>query len=95
MLVIAAVIKVNEGKGEEFEKGFRLLRAKVLKDPGAIAYVLHRSVDDPCKYLFYEKYENEEAFKYHTSTEHFKSFFQKMGPIMKGSPEISHYQEVV
>jgi quinol monooxygenase YgiN len=95
MLVIAAVVMVKKGKGEEFEKGFRPLRAKVLKDPGAIAYVLHRSVDDPCKYLFYEKYENEEAFKYHTSTEHFKAFFKKMEPVMQGPPEITHYQEVV
>jgi quinol monooxygenase YgiN len=95
MIVIAAIIKVNEGKGDEFEKGYRSLRAKVLKDPGAIAYILHRSVDDPCKFFFYEQYENEEAVKYHSSTEHFKSFFQKMGPIMKGPPEISYYKEVV
>ena len=94
MIVIAAVIKVHEGKGDEFEKGYRPLRAKVLKDPGAISYVLHRAVDDPCKFFFYEQYENEEAVKYHSSTEHFKSFFQKMGPIMKGPPEISYYKEV-
>jgi quinol monooxygenase YgiN len=95
MIVIAAVIKVNEGKGDEFEKDYPALRAKVLKDPGAITYVLHRAVDDPCKFFFYEQYENEEAMKYHTSTEHFKSFFQKMGPIMKGPPEICYYKEVV
>jgi quinol monooxygenase YgiN len=95
MLIIAAVIKVHEGKGEEFEKEFRQLQPRVLKDPGAIAYVLHRSVDDPCRFFFYEKYESSEAIKYHTSTEHFKGFFQKMGPIMIGKPEISVYQEVV
>ncbi len=95
MVVIAAVIQVNQGKGEEFEKGFRQLQPKVLKDPGAIAYILHRSVNDPCKFFFYEKYESDEAVKYHTSTEHFKAFFQKMGPIMKGKPEITYYQEVV
>ena len=93
-VVIAAVIRVNEGKADEFEKGFRQLQPKVLKDPGAIAYTLHRCVDDPCKFFFYEKYEDDAAVKFHTSTEHFKSFFQKMGPIMKGKPEITYYKEV-
>jgi quinol monooxygenase YgiN len=94
MVVIAAVIRVNEGKGAEFEKEFLLLQPKVLRDPGAIAYSMHRTADDPCKYFFYEKYADDAAAKYHTSTEHFKAFFQKMGPIMKGKPEISYYQEV-
>lgn len=94
MVVIAAVIKVNEGQGAEFEKEFLLLQPKVLKDPGAIAYAMHRAQDDPCKYFFYEKYADDAAVKYHTSTPHFKGFFQKMGPLMKGKPEISYYQEV-
>jgi quinol monooxygenase YgiN len=94
MVVIAAFINVIEGKGAEFEKEFRQLQTKVLKDPGAITYILHRSIDDPCKFFFYEKYKDEAAVKYHTSTEHFKGFFQKMGPIMKGKPEINTYQEV-
>ena len=93
-VIISAVIRVNEGKGEEFEKGFQQLQPQVLKDPGAIIYKMHRAVDDPCKFMFYEKYESDEAVKYHTSTEHFKSFFQTMGPIIKGKPEISYYHEV-
>ena len=94
MVIIAAVMQVNEGKGAEFEKEFLELRAKVLKEPGIIAYILHRSVDDPYKYFVYEKYQSDEALKYHTSTEHFKTFFQKMGTFVKGNPEVGFYQEV-
>jgi quinol monooxygenase YgiN len=94
MVVITAVIRVAEGKGKEFEEGYRKLAPKVLKDPGAIAYVLHRDTKDPCKYFFYEQYENDEAEKYHTSTAHFKDFFKTMGPIMKGQPELNHYTVV-
>jgi quinol monooxygenase YgiN len=95
MVVIAAIINVNEGKGDEFAREFLLLQPKVLRDPGAVTYTLHRSAEDPCKFFFYEKYTSDEAAKYHTSTDHFKSFFQKMGPLMKGKPEISFYQEVL
>lgn len=94
MVTIAAIMKVNEGKGAEFEKEFLQLQAKVLKEPGTVAYVLHRSVDDMGKYFVYEKYESDEALKYHTSTEHFKTFFQKMGTFLKGNPEVGFYQEV-
>ncbi len=94
MVTIAAVVRVNEGKGAELEKEFLRLQAKVLREPGTIAYILHRSTDDPCRYLVYEKYENEEALKYHTSTEHFKTFFQKMGMFVKGQPEVGFYQEI-
>jgi quinol monooxygenase YgiN len=93
-VIIAAVIRVNEGKGDEFEREFLVLQPKVLRDPGAIMYSLHRAADYPCKFFFYEKYASDEAVKYHTSTNHFKGFFQKMGPIMKGKPEISFYKEV-
>ncbi len=95
MVIIAAVIRVNEGQGAYFEKEFKQLQPKVLKDPGAITYTLHRGKEDPCKFFFYEKYKDDEAVKYHTSTEHFKTFFQKMGPVMKGKPEIAYYEEVV
>jgi quinol monooxygenase YgiN len=94
MIVVHAIIRVAEGKGKEFEAEYRKLAPKVLKDPGAIAYVLHRSMKDPNKYFFFEKYADEEAIKYHTSTPHFKEFFQKMGPIMAGQPEIEQYTEV-
>ncbi len=94
MIVVAAMIKVAEGRGKEFEAGYRKLAPKVLKDPGAIAYVLHRDIKDPDKFFFYEKYADEAAIKYHTSTPHFKEFFQKMGPIMVGQPDISNYSEV-
>ena len=94
MVIIAAVVRVHEGKGEELEREFLRLQPTVLKDPGALAYVLHRSVDDPCKFFVYEKYENDEALKYHMSTDHFKSFFSKLGPLMKGDPEVGFYSEV-
>jgi quinol monooxygenase YgiN len=95
MVVIGAVIRIKKGKNAEFEKEFLKLQGLVLKDPGCVSYAMHRSVDDPTKYFVYEKYASDEAVKYHTSTDHFKAFFSKMGPVMEGQPEINFYQEVV
>ncbi|MBN1368095.1 MAG: antibiotic biosynthesis monooxygenase [Dehalococcoidales bacterium] len=93
MLVVTAVIKVITGKGNEFEKEFRELALKVRKDPGAIAYVLNRHTQNPNQYFVYEKYENEEALKYHGSTPHFQAFMGKAKQFEAGPPEINVYQE--
>ncbi len=94
MVVIGAVIDVNEGKGDDFVREYRKLAPKVRRDPGAVEYMLHRDLDDSCKFFFYEKYVDDQARRYHTSTAHFKEFFRVVGPIMKGKPLISRYEEI-
>ena len=95
MIVVAAMLKTVDGKGDEFEQEFRKLVPKVLNDPGTIAYVVHRSVDDPTKFFVYEKYESREALKEHSSTTHFKEFSQAIASMLSGRPEVGLYQEVV
>ena len=94
MIVIAAIIKVIDGKGDEAEQIFKKLVPKVLKDPGTIAYVAHRSTDDPSKFFFYEKYEDMEAVKYHGSTPHFKECIQALTPLQEGPTDAGLYRQI-
>jgi quinol monooxygenase YgiN len=94
MIVVGATMHVVDGKGDEFIKEFRKVAPKVRKDPGALLYALHRDIADPNRFFFYEKYENEEAIKFHGSAPHVREFFQAIGPITTGRPEIVRYQEV-
>ena len=95
MLVVAAKLKATEGKGDELEKEFRKLIPKVLKDPGAIGYTVHRKADNPNEFFVYEKYENGDALKYHGSTEHFKEFSRAIASLLDGRPEVGIYKELV
>lgn len=95
MIVLTAMAKVVDGKGKEFEREFNKLALKVRKDPGVIAYVLHRNVQNPNQYFVFEKYENDEALKYHTATPHFQEFIKNANPISVGPPEVTAYQEIV
>jgi len=88
------MLKSIDGKGDEFEQEFRKLVPKVLKDPGAITYVVHRRLDDPNSFFVYEKYEDSEAIKYHSSTPHFKEFSQAIAPLMGGRAEVGRYTEI-
>jgi quinol monooxygenase YgiN len=94
MIVVAAKLKAAEGKGDELEKEFRKLIPNVLKDPGAISYVVHRKVDAPNEFLVYEKYESGEALKFHGSTEHFKEFSKAIASLLEGRPEVGIYNEI-
>ena len=94
MVVVAATLKAVEGKADELEQEFRKLVPKVLKDPGTISYVVHRRVDDPTKFLVYEKYESGDAFKHHGSTEHFKEFSKAIASLLDGRPEFGLYNEL-
>jgi quinol monooxygenase YgiN len=94
MIVILAVIQTVKGKGDEFAKEFRKLGPKVRQDPGTIAYTLNRDTKDPDKFFFYEKYDSPDTLRFHTSTPHFKEFFETCGPIMLGKPDINMYKEV-
>ncbi len=94
MIVVAAIIKTVEGKGEAFEQEFRKLAPKVLNDPGTIAYVLNRSVDTPTKFLVYEKYEDRDTLRQHGSTPHFKEFSTAIASMLDGRPEVSLYEEI-
>jgi quinol monooxygenase YgiN len=94
MIVVAAKLKAVEGKEDELEHEFRKLVPKVLKDPGAISYAVHRRVDAPNDFFVYEKYDSMEALKLHGSTEHFKEFSKAIASLLDGRPEVGIYQEL-
>jgi quinol monooxygenase YgiN len=94
MIVVTAKMKAVEGKGDELAQEFQKLAPKVLKDPGAVTYTVHRKVDAPNEFLVYEKYESGEALKFHGSTEHFKEFSKAIASLLDGRPEVSLYNEL-
>ena len=94
MIVLAAMLKAVEGKGDELEQEFLKLVPKVLNDPGTIAYVVHRSTDDPSKFFVYEKYEDVEALRTHSSTPHFRDFSRATASLLDGRPEVGRYREI-
>jgi quinol monooxygenase YgiN len=95
VLIITAKVRLQPGASEEFLDAYRWMRPQVLNDPGAIQYDLHRSADDPDQFIFYERYENEEAFAYHLTTDHFKALSARIDPLMAGPPEIGTWVEAV
>ena len=94
MIIITAKVYVKPGKSEEFIEAYRWMHPKVMNDPGAIRYALHRSAENPDEFIFYEQYESDEAFAYHLSTPHFKVLESKIEPLFAKPGEIGKWVEV-
>ena len=94
MVVVGAIFHVKPGKEDQFISEYRKMAPKVLADPGAITYAMHRDTGHPNTFFFYEQYENDDAVRYHSSTTHFNEFFKAIGPLTEGPPEIHRYEVV-
>lgn len=94
MIIIKALMKSKEGSGDDLEKIIKIYAPKFLQDPGCVEYKAHRRLDNPNIFFFYEKYENDEALKFHSTAPHFKEMFAAMKPLIDGKPEIAMYKEI-
>jgi quinol monooxygenase YgiN len=71
--VLVVRFTANEGEEEKVEGLIRDLAAASREEPGVIHYQGHRDPEDPRAFLMYEAYRDEDAFKAHGETDHFKS----------------------
>ncbi len=71
MITIIAQLKILPGKESEAEKALAEMAAAVeANEPGALAYLMHRSQRDPTDVTVFEVYADGEAFSTHGQTSH-------------------------
>jgi quinol monooxygenase YgiN len=92
MVIITAAMKAKEGKGDDLAKEIKKLAPKFLSDPGCKAYTVHRNIENPELFLFYEQYDDEAAVKHHMASDTFKQLGIAIGPFLGGKPEVNRYQ---
>jgi len=95
MVGIVATIRVQDGKGPDFEAVFLRLVAKVREnEPGALLYQLTRSRTEANTYKVLELYKDEAALAHHGGTDYFREIGREMGPFMAGRPDIERLDVV-
>lgn len=96
MIGIVATLKVQEGKGPDFEAIFLELAGKVrANEPGNVFYQLTRSRADADTYKVLELYKDQDALSAHGQTDHFKDLGRKMGAFLAGRPDVEYLDAVV
>jgi len=90
---VVATIKVKEDKIEEAKTFLKQLATDTLaNEPGTLVYTVHQRKDDPTTFVFYEKYESDEAFATHGKN--LKSAGAGFAAILAGAPDIQILDEV-
>lgn len=93
-MIVVAKLKAKAGEEAKMEEALRGMIEKVAQEQGTLAYTLHRAQNDPAVFLLYEKYQDEAAFKAHSSTPYLKELFGVLKPLLGGAPEIEMYEEL-
>jgi quinol monooxygenase YgiN len=87
MIGAIARLKVQKGKGPEFEAMFRSLAARVRADePGAKLYQLCKSRSDPNEYVVMEIYADQAAVDAHRNSAHFQAAVPEFGRLLQPGP---------
>jgi quinol monooxygenase YgiN len=94
-ITVIAKIKAKAGSEGELESAFKEMIGKVrANEPGTLTYALHRSVQDPTVFVFYEVYQDQAAFDAHGKTEHMKTLGAQIGGKLDGRPTLDILNEV-
>jgi quinol monooxygenase YgiN len=91
--VLNVRMTAREGEEDRAAELIAQLAAATRQEPGNIQWVGHRSTENPRTFMVYEQYRDEDAFKKHGQTEHFKSIgLEQLFPLMEGERERNFYE---
>jgi quinol monooxygenase YgiN len=91
---VLAFFTAKPGMGEELEKILLTLVPLTRSEPGNIAYVLHRSTENPDELMFDEIFSSSSAFIEHGQKPYIKSLGSKIEQLIAVSVKIETYSEI-
>lgn len=92
---LIATIKVQAGKGADFEAVFtELAKAVRANEPGNLQYELFRASGEADTYYVFEQYKDAAALEAHGKAPHFAAAGPKLGPLLAGRPAILRADKV-
>ncbi len=94
MITLIATVKVKAGKIEE---AVEILKEAVPKikgaEPGCLVYIPHRVRGEDNTIIFYEKYQDKEALKVHSSN--LPKSLEKLLPLLEPGMDVKTCYEIV
>ncbi|MDX2473117.1 MAG: putative quinol monooxygenase [Candidatus Krumholzibacteria bacterium] len=81
-LTIVAIFQANEGREEELAAALQKLVAPTCAEAGCINYDLHRDLDLPGRFLFFENWETRPHWAAHMESAHLKHHQETSGPLV-------------
>ena len=83
-LAVTAQWEARDGEADTVADILARFAPQARQEPGMKLFLVHRSLQNPAQFLFYELFEDESAFEAHQQTPHFKSLI-----VGEGVPRLS------
>jgi quinol monooxygenase YgiN len=78
-LAVTALWEARDGEADAVADILARFAPQARQEPGVRLFLVHRALENPAQFLFYELFENEAAFEAHQQTAHFKSLIVEQG----------------
>ena len=94
LLTIIAYMRAKPGKEQELEDALRGLIEPTTKEPGYVNYDLHRGIEDPAVFFFYENWESPDDLDAHLQAPHLVQFVGVMDGLLDGGLTITRLRRI-
>ena len=87
MYSIFVTINVKAGKLDKFHEAcLGDAQGSTRDEPGCFRFDIHQDKEIKTRFYFYEVYRDEDAFKEHLESDHFRIWRSRAGPLFDGEP---------
>jgi len=94
-LLVVAVFKVNAESVNAAKGLLAELAVPSRLEPGCIDYGFVQDKSDKSVILSVERWRDEAAFTNHLATDHFRSAFERLRPMLRAEPAIHRCERIV
>jgi quinol monooxygenase YgiN len=94
MLTVFATITAKPGKEALVEEVLRSYVAPTREEEGCIDYVLHRSLESPHVFMFYENWRSAEDLNRHLESDHIRLGRQRLEGALSEPPHIEKFAKL-
>ncbi len=88
-LAVTALWEARDGEADAVADILARFAPQARQEPGVRLFLVHRALESPMQFLFYELFEDEAAFAAHQQTTHFRSLI-----LGEGVPRLNRRERV-
>lgn len=94
MVVVKAILIAAPGKEQELENKLKDIIPTVYKEKNTLTYTLHRAQNNPERFLFYEKYKDQQACDDHMNAVYLNDLLTHIKGLLCQTPEVDFFDEI-
>lgn len=89
---LVVTLKVKKGQEKALLAAAAPCIGATRKEKGCVAYELIQDIDDPSRFVFYERWTSTDALAAHLNAEHTKKLVGGLGKLLDGPPDFRAYR---